>query len=109
LLSAETYLNPDEAYHFFLANRASLSLAYHASLGSAHPPLLIVLLYYLRQLSDSVIVLRLPSVIAGGLFCWAVFRWLGLIGGRSVALIGLILAALSPSLVSLGAEIRQYS
>src|SRR5690242_10465214 len=83
LFSAETYLNPDEAYHFFLANRSSLSMAYHASLGSAHPPLLIVLLYYVREISTSEFVLRLPSVVAGGLFCWGVYKWLGLIGNRT--------------------------
>jgi hypothetical protein len=37
-----TFLNPDEALHFFIANRSSLALAYKASLTMAHPPLLIV-------------------------------------------------------------------
>ena len=107
--AAETYLNPDEAYHFFLANRSSLSAVYRATLGSAHPPLLIVLLYYVRQISSSEVVLRMPSVIAGGLFCWYTFQWIDSFGHRTAAMFGLIFSALTPSLVLLGAEIRQYS
>ncbi|MGC2730755.1 MAG: hypothetical protein WA254_16300 [Candidatus Sulfotelmatobacter sp.] len=48
-----TFLNPDEALHFRLANQTSLALAYKASLTAAHPPLLIVLLYYWRALGTS--------------------------------------------------------
>jgi uncharacterized membrane protein len=65
-----TFLNPDEALHFRLANQVSLNLAYKASLTSAHPPLLIFLLYYWRALGASELWLRLPSVLAGAVFCW---------------------------------------
>ncbi|MGA7168017.1 MAG: hypothetical protein WBX08_02625, partial [Candidatus Sulfotelmatobacter sp.] len=41
-----TFLNPDEALHFRLANQPSLYLAYKASLTASHPPLLTLLLYY---------------------------------------------------------------
>lgn len=108
-LAAGTYLNPDEAYHFFLADRSSLFLAYKASLTSAHPPLFMVVLYYVRRIGGSELTLRLPSVLAGGLFAWFLYKWLDMVAGRRAALVGLALAALSPTLVLLAAEVRQYS
>ena len=69
-LASGTFLNPDEALHFFNANRASAWLAYQASLTMAHPPLLIFLLYWWKNLETSEFVLRLPSVLAGSAFCW---------------------------------------
>src|SRR5258706_16437084 len=43
-----TFLNPDEALHFRLANQLSLALAYKASLTASHPPLLTLVLYFWR-------------------------------------------------------------
>jgi Dolichyl-phosphate-mannose-protein mannosyltransferase len=103
-----TYLNPDEALHFFIANRASLQAAYQANLTMAHPPLMILLLYGWRSLGTSELWLRLPSILAGTAFCWIYFRWLTRLFGRNVALAGLTLAALLPPLVSLTAQVRQY-
>src|ERR1700733_11897560 len=59
-----TFLNLDEAMHFLAANKPSLAEAYQASLGLAHPPLLILLLHVWRHVGTSELVLRLPSVIA---------------------------------------------
>jgi Dolichyl-phosphate-mannose-protein mannosyltransferase len=103
-----TYLNPDEALHFFIADRASLLAAYQANLTMAHPPLMILVLYGWRRLGTSELWLRLPSILAGTAFCWIYFRWLTRLFGRNVALAGLTLAALLPPLVSLTAEVRQY-
>src|SRR5260370_16973828 len=58
------FLNPDEALHFRLANQASLALAYGQSVTAAHPPLLILFLYYWRPLGTSALCLRLPPVLA---------------------------------------------
>src|SRR5260370_36623820 len=58
------FLNPDEALHFRLANQVSLRLAYGQSATAAHPPLLILFLYYWRALGTSDLCLRLPSVMA---------------------------------------------
>src|SRR5690348_1068867 len=44
------FLDPDEALHNLLAAQSSLSLAYKAALTNAHPPLLILVLYYWRAL-----------------------------------------------------------
>ncbi len=107
-LAYATFLNPDEALHYLLSAQPSLRLAYEASLATAHPPLLILMLYYWRALGHSEFVLRLPSVIAGIGFCWMTFLWLKRVVPRDTALVALILLLFSPSLILLSAEIRQY-
>ena len=89
-----TFLNPDEALHFFIANRPSWALAYKASLTTAHSPLLIFVLYWWRHLGTSELMLSLPSVIAGAAFCWIVFQWLKRIFEKTTALIGVIFVTL---------------
>jgi hypothetical protein len=103
-----TFLNLDEAMHFLAANKPSLAEAYQASLTLAHPPLLILLLHMWRKLGTSEWSLRLPSVIAGTIFCWIFFRWLTRLLGPVVGWVGLILVSLLPMFVELSSEIRQY-
>jgi hypothetical protein len=103
------FLNPDEALHFRLANQVSLALAYKASLTAAHPPLFIFLLYFWRGLGASELWLRLPSVLAGTVFCWMLYKWLSKAAGSLVGLIGLLFVALLPPIVLLAAEVRQYA
>jgi 4-amino-4-deoxy-L-arabinose transferase-like glycosyltransferase len=104
-----TFLNPDEALHFRLANQVSLDLAYRASLTAAHPPLLILLLYYWRALGTSELWLRLPSVLAGAVFCWVFYKWLSKAAGNLAGLIGVLFVALLPPIIRVAAEVRQYS
>ncbi|MDP9160420.1 MAG: glycosyltransferase family 39 protein [Acidobacteriota bacterium] len=104
-----TFLNPDEALHFRLANKASWTLTYQASLTNAHPPLLTFVLHAMRTFGSSEFVLRLPSVIAGTAFCWVFYQWLTRVLGSNAALIGLLFAAFLPPLVSISAEVRQYA
>ncbi len=103
------FLNPDEALHYLLSVQPSLALTYQATLLTAHPPLLIVLLHYWSLLGTSEFVLRLPSVLAGTAFCWIMFLWLERVTDHATALIGLSLLLFSPALIYLSAEIRQYS
>lgn len=103
------FLNPDEALHNLLASQSSVSLTYKAALTNAHPPLLILVLYYWRSLGHSELMLRMPSVLAGTACCWIAYCWLKQITDRSTALIGLVLFAFSPALIELSAEIRQYA
>src|SRR5271168_3001782 len=70
------FFNPDEALHTLLASQSSLNLAYRAALTNAHPPLLILVLYYWRSLGHSELILRLPSVLAGTACCWLLYLWL---------------------------------
>jgi hypothetical protein len=104
-----TFLNPDEALHFRLANQSSLALAYKASLTAAHPPLFVLLLYYWREMGTSELWLRLPSALAGTVFCWMFYKWLSKAAGSLAGIIGLLFAALLPPIVVLSAEVRQYS
>jgi hypothetical protein len=104
-----TFLNPDEALHYLLANQSSWWLAYQASLTNAHPPLLTLVLYLWRGLGTSEFVLRLPSVILGTAFCWLVFKWLTRLLGPATGFIGLILVSFLPPVIALAAEVRQYA
>jgi hypothetical protein len=103
------FFNPDEALHNLLASQTSLGMAYKAALTNAHPPLLILVLYYWRLLGQSELMLRLPSVLAGTGCCWLIYQWLRTVTDRSIALIGLLLFAFSPALIALSAEVRQYA
>jgi hypothetical protein len=104
-----TFLNPDEALHFRLANQPSLLLAYRASLTASHPPLLTVVLYYWRVLGTSELWLRMPSVLSSVVFCWMFYKWLTRAGGSIAGFIGLMFVAFLPPIVLLSVEIRQYS
>lgn len=108
-LSNVTFLNTDEAWHFSVANQNSLGAAYRASLTLAHPPLLTFILYFWKHLGMSEVMLRLPGVVAGSIFCWILYKWLRLLFTRAVAWIGLLLAAFLPPMVELSAELRQYT
>ncbi len=104
-----TFLNPDEALHFRLANQPSLADAYRASLTASHPPLLTFILYFWRGMGTSELWLRMPSVLAGVAFCWLFYKWLANVADALPGFIGLLLVAFLPPIVTLGAEIRQYS
>jgi 4-amino-4-deoxy-L-arabinose transferase-like glycosyltransferase len=104
-----TFLNPDEALHYFLAHQSSLRLAYEASLNTAHPPLMILFLHYWSLLGRSEFFLRIPFVIAGTLFCWVMFLWVRRVTSGTAACFALAMFLFVPSLISLSAEIRQYS
>jgi hypothetical protein len=107
--AAGTFLNLDEAMHFLAANKPTLAGAYRASLDLAHPPLLILLLQVWRRLGTSELFLRLPSVIAGTVFCWIFFRWLSRLLGPVAGWVGFLLVSALPVFVELSSEIRQYS
>lgn len=103
------FLNADEALHYLLSTQPSMALTYKATLTTAHPPLLILLLHYWSWLGTSEFVLRLPSVLAGTAFCWMMFLWLEKVADRETALIGLSLLLFCPALIYVSAEIRQYA
>jgi hypothetical protein len=104
-----TYLNPDEALHFFVANKVTWWETYRASLSVSHPPLLIFLLRVWRLLGTSEIMLRLPSILAGAAFCWFAYRWLAMLFERAVVWIAFTLIVFLPSSIDLSTEIRQYA
>lgn len=109
LVASRSYFNPDEALHYLLIHQHSLSLAYRASLTNAHPPLIYVILYFWQFLGRSELMLRLPSILAGIAFCWLLYKWVGLLFGRAASLAALVLSTFSPALISLSAQVREYS
>ncbi len=109
VLARSVFLNADEALHYLLSVQPSFALTYQATLTTAHPPLLIVLLHYWSLLGTSEWILRLPSVLAGTAFCGLMFLWLERVTNRTTALIGLSLLLFAPALIHLSAEIRQYA
>jgi dolichyl-phosphate-mannose-protein mannosyltransferase len=108
-LAGRTYFNPDEALHYLLMNEPSFLLAYKASLTNAHPPLIYALLYGAHLLGRSELMLRLPLVLAGTAFCWFTFKWVRTLFGEPAALFALIIAAFSPTMIALSAELREYA
>ena len=103
------FLNADEAMHYLLAMQASLAVAYRASLGTAHPPLLIIFLHYWGVISHSEFFLRLPSVLAGTAAGWFVYLWLRDVADRTTAIIAMSLILFSPALIYTSTEVRQYA
>ena len=104
-----TFLNPDEALHYFVSVRPTFRDVYEASLTTAHPPLMIVLLHSWAKLGASEFFLRLPFVAASIGFGWVLYSWMKRVATQSAACFALALSLFLPSLVALGAEIRQYS
>lgn len=64
-LARATFLNTDEAWHFWLGNRDSAWLAYDASLTINHPPLLVLILHFLRLLGTSNLFFAAPFCLGG--------------------------------------------
>jgi len=108
-LAHATFFNSDEAWHYSMANQQSLYLAYKASLTLLHPPLLVLVLYFWRGFGTSNLVLRLPCVIAGTLFCWVFWKWLTVVAGRTAGWAGLIVMTFLPPMIALSADLRQYT
>lgn len=108
-LAHATFFNVDEAWHYAVANQDSLLHAYQASLTLYHPPLLVIVLYFWKALGTSNLMLRLPCVIAGTVFCWIYYKWLSSLLGRTVAWIGLLLVTFLPTMIAISADLRQYA
>lgn len=104
-----TFLNPDEVLHYLLSAQPSFAATYQATLTTAHPPLMIVLLHYWQMVGHSEFLLRLPFLLAGVAFAGMMFLWLRRVSDRDTALTGLVLFLFSPALISLSAEVRQYA
>lgn len=109
MTAATGYLYPDEALYYLLVNQPSVIMAYQASLTTAHPPLFILVLYFFSFLGESELILRLPSLVSGTAFLWVAFKWLGNAFGQITGVVGVILLAFSPPMISLSAEVRGYS
>ena len=109
LTSSGTWLNPDEALNYLIANQPDLTAVYRASLTNPHPPLYFFLLYCWRLTGTSEIFLRLFSVLAGSGAIWFFYRWLKRTFNPAAGLAGALLFAFLPALVGNSSEVRSYS
>jgi hypothetical protein len=110
LISAHSkFLNADEAMHYLLAMQPTFGDTYRASLGTAHPPLLIIFLHYWAMISHTEFFLRLPSVLAGTAAGWFLYAWLRDVTDRATALVAVSLLLFSPALIYTSAEVRKYA
>src|SRR5262245_12248661 len=107
-LAHATFFNADEAWHYSTAIQNSLHEVWQASLGLYHPPLLGFVLYFWRKLGTSDLMLRLPCVISGTLFCWLCYKWIKCILGYQAGLVGVLLVSFLPTMVGISADLRQY-
>jgi hypothetical protein len=104
-----TYLNPDEASFFFLALPNSSEQLYLSTRIVHHPPMLVFLLHFVIGISSSETALRLIPVVAGSIFPWTVYRWLGKVASKWAGLGALIILTFSPNLIALSAQVRGYT
>lgn len=106
---SSTYaLNPDEALNYNLAHQPSAAEALRMNNTNAHPPFLIVFLYFWRQLGSSEVFLRLVPMLSGAGLIWFGFRWARLVLGTAPALAFAIVCALLPPIYQQSQELRQY-
>ncbi len=103
-------LNYDEALALFQANQGSLRELLAVSFReSAHPPLYLIFLRAWLFFGQSELWIRLLSVLAAAPALWFCYRWILRIAGESEALIALLFAAFSPTLIDLTSQARPYS
>jgi hypothetical protein len=107
--ASQTYLNPDEVLHFLAANRPTWADMMRNQASISHPPLLIFILRFWRHLGTSELVLRMPSILAGMVFCWFAYKWFRLLLPEAAAGIAFIFVVFLPSSIDMSTEIRQYA
>lgn len=101
----------DEAASAFISSKGwGEILAYVRSQPFEHPPLYYLLLHLWGQVAGwSEFSLRFPSLLLGTLFIPLLYRFLGWLLGKEVAVLAAFLAAFSPFLIALSGEARMYS
>lgn len=104
------WVNPDEGIFHLVATTPDDADAAAIIRGNAHPPLHYWTLRALAaQGSDDLLLLRLPSLLAGLALVLAL-AWLGLLAGGGLgAAFGAAVGALSPDLVVQSVLLRQYT
>lgn len=109
LAAGAHFFNADEALHYWTADQPGPIAVYKESLKNAHPPLYFMSIYLWHFVAHSDVTLRLLSVLAGVVFLWFLYKWTVETLGTAAALCALSIAAFSPSLVALQAELRGYA
>jgi len=107
--ASQTYLNPDEAMYFWKSIPNEFVKLYKNSLHVHHPPLLVILIHYVRKISDAEIALRMIPILAGTVFPLFVYFWLGRVWNKVAGLLALTILVFAPHIISLSAQVRAYT
>jgi dolichyl-phosphate-mannose-protein mannosyltransferase len=107
--ASASFVNPDEAYHALLSTPETFGALYESAIRSPHPPMLVVLLHYVRQISTSDLALRSIPLIAGTLMPWVVYRWISRGWSQYAGLGALAILMLAPEIIRLSVEARGYT
>jgi uncharacterized membrane protein len=103
------YLNPDEAFHYWLAAQPDWPGWMKFAKQDAHPVLFYLILRAMLAFGHSEWVLRLVPIAAGALFPWFVMIWVRRFASTAAALCAQLLLTFSPTLLDLSTEVRGYS
>lgn len=106
--AARYSLNPDEALNYNLGHQRSVYRAWVANNTNAHPPLLIVGLYFWRKLGTSELWLRMLPILSNMVFVWFAYRWMRNTAGSAATAAFAGLLMILPGLHGLATEVRQY-
>jgi len=109
LWAARSFVNPDEAYHVMLASPPDFGALYESAVRSPHPPLFVILLHYIRLVTESDLGIRLIPILAGCAFPWVIYRWIAKGWSRHAGLAALAILTLAPKLIQLSVEARAYT
>src|SRR6202521_856429 len=107
--AADLYFNGDEAMIMFAPLQHSLGEVYRAMLVHPHGPLPNFLLHHMAYFGSSELYFRLPSVIAGALLPYVVYRWVADTFDRQAGLVAACILSFSPAVVILSAQLRFYT
>lgn len=99
----------DEAYHSLLSRSDSFGQLWRQALEPVHPPLLILLLHFIREAGDSELVFRLIPILAGAAFPWFVYVWLKQVWHPLAGFAAAVILAFSPAVIWLSTVVRQYT
>jgi 4-amino-4-deoxy-L-arabinose transferase-like glycosyltransferase len=109
LRAASLYFNGDEAMIMFAPLQPSLGAVYRAMLVHPHGPLPNFLLHYMAYFGSSELYFRLPSVIAGALLPYVVYRWVADTFDSQAGLVAACILSFSPAVIILSAQLRFYT
>ena len=107
--ASSSFVNPDEAYHALLSSPDNFRDLLASAVRSPHPPLFIILLHYIRQVTTSDLGIRIIPVIAGTLMPWVMYRWIGRGWSKLAGLGALTILVLVPELIQVSVEARAYT
>jgi hypothetical protein len=108
-IAAESYLNPDEAFLSQLSRAPDFAALFNNAIINQHPPLILFVTRLMQQFSYSEIVLRTPSVLAGGVAPLFAYLWLRRVRGKAAGFSALVILTAAPNLVMLTSQIRGYN